>query len=97
MIDAIIKDGAISFGVRVVPRASRNEIVGAHDGALKVRITSPPVDGAANAELIKTVAKAFGTAKSNVEIVAGESSKSKRVCIRGIDAAAAKAILNAIS
>ena len=45
------KDGAVIFTVRVAPRASKTEIVGKFDGALKIRIASPPVDGAANAEL----------------------------------------------
>jgi uncharacterized protein len=77
------KDDAVSFAVRVVPRASKSEIVGAHDGALKVRIASPPVDGAANAELVKVLAKAFGVSKTQVEIVAGETSKTKQVKIYG--------------
>jgi uncharacterized protein (TIGR00251 family) len=77
-------DGDLVFDVRVVPRSSRSEIVGEHDGALKVRIASPPVDGAANAELIKLLAKKFGVAKSDVEIIAGESSKSKRIKIANL-------------
>ena len=72
---------AVTFAVRVVPRASRTEIVGFHDGALKVRLTSPPVDGAANTELIKFLAKEFGVAKGDVLIVAGETSKNKRIKI----------------
>ena len=81
MIDITEKEGAVIFNVRVVPRASRSEIVGEHDGGLKVRIASPPVDGAANSELIKLLAKRFGVAKSDVEIVGGETSKSKRIKI----------------
>lgn len=81
MIELTEKDGAVIFNVRVVPRASRNEIVGEHDGAMKVRIASPPVNGAANTELIKLLAKRFGVAKSDVEIVGGETSKSKRIKI----------------
>lgn len=81
MIDLTEKEGAVVFNVRVVPRASRSEIVGEHDGALKVRIASAPVDGAANTELIKLLAKQFGVAKSDVEIVGGETSKTKRIKI----------------
>lgn len=77
----IEKDGAVTFSVRVVPRASKNEIVGIHDGALKVRIASPPVDGAANVELIKLLAKRFRVSKGDIEIVGGESSKSKLIRI----------------
>lgn len=75
------KDGAVTFDVRVVPRASKSEIVGEHDGALKVRIAAPPVEGAANAELIRLLAKSFGVPRSNVSIVGGESSKKKRIKI----------------
>ena len=67
----------------VVPRASRTEIIGEHAGALRVRISAPPVDGAANAELIKLLAKLFSVARSDVEIESGERSKSKVVSIAG--------------
>jgi len=77
------KENAIIFNVRVVPRASKSEIVGEHDGVLKVRIASPPVDGAANEELIKLLAKSFGAAKNAVEIVSGHSSRLKKVAITG--------------
>jgi len=77
------KDTAVIFPVRVVPRASKSEIVGEHDGALKVRIASPPVDGAANAELVKLLAKTFEMPKSAVEIVKGQTSKTKQIKITG--------------
>jgi uncharacterized protein (TIGR00251 family) len=73
-----------SFSVRVVPKASKIEVVGMHAGALKVRIAAPPVDGAANAELVRLLAKHFGVSRSDVEIVAGQTSKSKRVRVTGI-------------
>ena len=84
LINIADRDGAVTFDVRVVPRSSRSEIVGEHDGALKVRIASPPVDGAANEELIKLLAKHFDVSKSDVEIVAGETSKSKRIKIANL-------------
>jgi uncharacterized protein (TIGR00251 family) len=77
------KEGVIVFNVRVVPRASKSEIAGSHDGALKVRIASPPVDGAANEELIKFLAKSFGVTRSAVEIVSGHSSRLKKMAITG--------------
>ncbi len=83
-VNIIEKDGAATFLVRVVPRASKSEIVGLHDGALKVRIASPPVEGAANTELIKLLAKQFGVSKSDVEIVGGETSKTKRIKINNL-------------
>ena len=76
------KEGkTLVLDIRVSPRASRSEIVGTADGVLKVRIASPPVDGAANAELIKLLSKSYGVPKSNVEIISGQSSKTKRVRI----------------
>lgn len=83
MIQFTEKDGSVTFTVRVVPRASKSEIVGEHDGALKVRIASPPVDGAANDELVKLLAKSFGVSRSAVEIVSGHSAKLKQVKIAG--------------
>jgi uncharacterized protein len=83
LIDIIEKDGTVSFRVCVVPRSSKSEIVGEHYRSLKVKLTAPPVDGAANAELIKLLAKQFGVPKSDVEIVGGASSKTKRVCVAG--------------
>jgi uncharacterized protein (TIGR00251 family) len=78
------KNGAIYFNVRIVPRASKSEIVGEHDGALKIRVSSPPVDGAANAELIKLLAKTFGVAKSEVEIIGGQTARSKQIKLSGV-------------
>ena len=78
------KDGAVLFDVRVVPRSSKSEIIGLHDGALKIKLASPPVDGAANAELIKLLAKSFGVAKGDVAIINGETSKNKRIKIANL-------------
>ncbi len=81
MIRFTEKDNALIFTVCVVPRASKSEIDGEIDGALKVRIASPPIDGAANAELVKLLAKTFNVSKSDVEILSGETSKTKRIKI----------------
>jgi uncharacterized protein (TIGR00251 family) len=80
------KNNALVFTVRVVPRASKSEIAGSHDGALKVRVASPPIDGAANAELVKLLAKTFGVARSAVEILSGQSARTKQVKIAGLSA-----------
>lgn len=76
-------DSAIQFAVRVVPRASRSEIVGEHDGALRVRIAAPPVEGAANEELVRTLAHALGVPRRAVEITSGHASKTKLVRVAG--------------
>lgn len=78
------KDDAVIFTVRVVPRASRSEIAGRLDGALKVRVASPPVSGAANAELVRFLSKTFDVAKSAIEIVSGETSKTKQIKIESL-------------
>lgn len=77
-------DGSLTFAVRVVPRASKSEIIGEHGEALKVRIASPPVDGAANEELIRLFAKKFAVSKSDIEILTGQSSKNKRIKINNL-------------
>lgn len=85
-----VRGGAdsVRFAVRVQPRASRSEIVGLHGDALKVRLSAPPVDGAANEALVELIADALGTAKRAVRIVSGESSRSKTVEVEGVTAAA---------
>ncbi|HXG83582.1 MAG TPA: DUF167 domain-containing protein [Pyrinomonadaceae bacterium] len=83
MIQLTEKDGAIIFNARVVSRTSKSEIVGEHDGALKIRIASPLTGGAANAELIKVLAKRFNVSKSAIEILKGQTSKTKQIKITG--------------
>jgi len=81
MINYSVKDGSFTFLVYVVPRASRSEIVGEHNGALRVRLAAPPVDGAANRELISLLAKSLSVSRSQVEIKSGHASKLKRVTV----------------
>ena len=83
MIQSTEKAGALIFSVRVLPKSSRSEIAGVYDGALKVKLNAPPVDGAANAELVKLLAKTFDVPKSAVEIVKGQTSKTKQIKITG--------------
>ncbi|HZH30760.1 MAG TPA: DUF167 domain-containing protein [Pyrinomonadaceae bacterium] len=77
------QDGALIFSVRVVPRASRSEIAGEHDGALRVRVTAPPVEGAANEELARTLGRALGVPSRAVEIKSGHGAKTKVVRVAG--------------
>ena len=81
MINYSEKDGSVTFQVYVVPRASRSEIVGEYNGALRVRLAAPPVDGAANRELIVVLAKALHVSRSVVTIDSGHTSKTKRVTV----------------
>lgn len=87
--------GGVEVLVRVFPRSTRSSIDGERDGALLVRLHAPPVDGAANQELIALMAKAAGVPKRAVTLEAGEHSRSKRVRIAGLDAATAAARLSA--
>ena len=80
---AAASDGVI-ISVRVIPRAGRAGIAGVREGALLVRLNAPPVDGAANAELIELLAEALGVPRRDVTIATGLSSKQKRVRISGI-------------
>jgi len=75
--------GAI-LALFVQPRASRNQIAGVQGEELKVRLTSPPVDGAANKCCCEYFAKLLGVAKGTVEILAGETSRHKRLLVRGV-------------
>ena len=70
--------------MQVVPRSSRSEIVGEHNGALRIRVAAPPVDDAANRELIRTLAKAFNVSRSAVQILSGQTSRLKQVSIEGV-------------
>jgi hypothetical protein len=67
--------------VQAQPRASRNEFAGLHGNAVKIRLTAPPVEGQANAALCAFLAEAFGVAKSQVELLRGDSSRQKQVKI----------------
>ena len=77
-------DGVL-FNVHVQPRASRSEICGVQEGELKLRLTSPPVEDAANRQCIELIAKALGVAKSKVSIKSGAKSRHKVVRVEGVE------------
>jgi len=83
-IESTERDGNVTFAVRVVPRASRNAIEGAHGGALKIRITAPASENRANEALRRLLAERLNVPIAAVRIVAGEKSRTKRVSISGI-------------
>lgn len=86
----------LTIKIKVEPRSSKSGVVGPYGDALKVKLTSPPVEGKANKELIEVLAKAFGIAKKDVEIVSGQSSKNKIVKLRGVPGKA-EALLSKLS
>lgn len=83
----------VRIPIRVAPRASRDAVLGVHDGALKIALTAPPVEGAANEALVRLLAKALGVAKGHVQIVQGERSRDKVVVIVGVDEADVRALV----
>ena len=85
-------DGVV-LNVRAQPRSSRSGIDGLLGDAVKVRIRCAPVDGKANKELIETLADAFGVAKSSVAFKSGETSKTKRILLRGMTGERARAVV----
>lgn len=78
-------DGAV-LTVHVQPKASRTECAGIHGDALKVRVAAPPVDGAANEELIRFLAQEFSIARSAIHLESGASGRHKRIRLQGVTA-----------
>ena len=83
----------VRIRIRLVPRASRDQVMGEHGGALRIAITAPPVEGKANKHLTKFLAKRLGLPPNRVSIAAGELSRDKVVVVTGIDAETATARL----
>lgn len=80
---AIERSEGVELRVHIQPRASKTEIIGLHGEALKIRIAAPPVDGQANAELCRYLARHVGVPHKDVQIKSGVSSRRKRVFIAG--------------
>jgi uncharacterized protein len=89
------RDGVL-LKVRVTPRSSKNSVIGIHEDALAVKLTSPPAEGKANEALIGFIADLFGVRKKDVEIKNGISSRNKTIRITGINAATARSGLEKI-
>jgi uncharacterized protein (TIGR00251 family) len=77
-------EGGVTVKVLVKPRASRSRVLGVHDDSLAVAVAAPPVDGAANAELIQVLSRHFGVRAGAVEVLSGHAGRRKRVHIRGV-------------
>jgi uncharacterized protein (TIGR00251 family) len=81
---SVSKDGAVTFEVRAKPNAKKSAIAGVREGALEVRVAAPPLDGAANDELVATLASVLGIPRRDVHLVHGTSSRIKRIEVHGL-------------
>ena len=86
MVEIKETDGKLIFSVRVQPRASRDAIEGEWQGALKIRLTAPPVDDRTNKALCRLLADSLKIPVSAVRILSGERSRTKRVEVTGVTA-----------
>jgi uncharacterized protein (TIGR00251 family) len=84
MLELQTQQGAVIFSVRVQPRASKDEVAGVMDGALKVRLRAPALEDRANEALCEYLAELLKTPKAAVRILSGHHSRSKRVEVRGV-------------
>ncbi len=88
------EEPAVQISIRIQPRASKNEIMKMDDGRLKIRLTAPPVDGAANEALVKFLADQLNVSRSQVEIVSGHTGREKIIRINGAGEEAVQLLLN---
>ena len=95
MLEIQERNGAVVFQVRVQPRASKDEVAGEIDGALKVRLQAPAVEGRANEALIEFLAQLLKRPKAPVRILSGDRSRTKRIGIRGVTQQQVQALLAA--
>ncbi|WP_066634861.1 DUF167 domain-containing protein [Desulfolucanica intricata] len=79
-----IREGVV-FKVRVQPRASKDQVSGLYEDAVKIRLAAPPVDGEANKALCNFLAKKLGVSRSQVELVAGQTGRNKLVRVTGVN------------
>ncbi len=91
MIEAI--QGGVRLHLFIQPKSSKNEIVGPHNGELKIKITAPPIDGRANEGLIEFLSDHFNIPKRSISLVKGETGRHKTVDLQGIDLPTAQQLL----
>jgi len=84
---------SVELPITVLPRSSRNTVVGLQDNRLKIKISRPPVDGQANAACCRLLAKLFNIPASKVTVVRGHSSRRKTIRLEGVSAEAAQEVL----
>lgn len=91
-----VPEGVV-LSLYVQPRASKNQVVGAQGDELKIRLTSPPVDGAANRLCCEYLARLMGVSRSETELLSGETSRHKRLLVRGLSLEQALSALGVVA
>jgi uncharacterized protein len=86
------EDGCLLF-VHIQPRSSRTRIIGQHGERLKIAVTSPPVEGAANKEIVKFLSKTLGVSRSDIEIRSGDTGRRKTLHVSGLSVNELKSLL----
>lgn len=96
--DTLVREveNGVELHINVLPRSSRNAVVGFQDNCLKIKISKPPVDGQANAACCRLLAELFNIPASKVTVVRGHSSRRKTVRLEGISAATAQKVLHSL-
>ena len=84
MISFTERPEGVLFQIKVLPRSARSEVAGIHGEALKIKITAPPVEGKANEEIVRFLAKRLGVKSAQVSIVSGGHSQIKTVAVSGL-------------
>jgi len=89
------KDGAVRFEVHAKPRAKKSKVIGERGDAVEIALAAPPVDGAANEELVRFVAKVLEIRQRDIELVRGDTSREKLLSVTGLTAAEIESRLRA--
>jgi uncharacterized protein len=92
-LELISRGGGVEVAIWAKPRASKSRVLGVREGQLEVAIAAPPVDGAANTELLRVLASQLGISRSRVELLAGQAGRTKRVRFYGMSEAEVRAQL----
>ena len=88
-----VANGVLHVPVRVKPRASRTRVLGCKEGCLEVAVAAPPVEGLANRELLRELARRLKVPRSQLNLVSGKTGRHKRVAVQGVSAERCRALL----
>lgn len=91
MIESV--KGGVRLHLFIQPKASRNEVIGPHNGEIKIKLSAPPVDGKANDELVEYIAELFSVSKRQVQLVRGETNRHKTIEVTGVTLDQANSVL----